>query len=84
VAVTTALIREHIAELEKSSPLTPEIGALNERSNTHRCHWIQSLLKRGLEPDFCILERLEGEWPWLPSTAYTEPPLSKVKMGKYK
>ena len=35
---------------------------MNERSNTHRCYWIQSLRKKGKKPTQVILQQLnEGE-----------------------
>jgi GIY-YIG catalytic domain-containing protein len=51
-------------------PAERYVNHLNEHSNTHRCHWIQSLRKRGLEPDCCILERIEGAWPWQEAERY--------------
>lgn len=37
---------------------------MNERSNCHRSHWLQSLRSRGLRPIMVLLERIHGEWPW--------------------
>lgn len=36
----------------------------NENSNTHRCHWIQSIVKRGAKPIHVILETLEDGAEW--------------------
>lgn len=36
----------------------------NERSNTYRCHWIQSVLKKGLRPIQNILETLTLDQDW--------------------
>lgn len=37
---------------------------MNEVSNCHRSHWLQSLKAFGLRPSMLILERIVGEWPW--------------------
>lgn len=37
---------------------------MNEKSNCHRSHWLQSLKARGLRADLVILERIDGDWPW--------------------
>lgn len=37
---------------------------MNERSNCHRSHWLQSLKARGMRADMVILERIDGAWPW--------------------
>lgn len=37
---------------------------MNERSNCHRSHWLQSLKARGLRADMVFLERIDGAWPW--------------------
>lgn len=38
---------------------------MNEKSNCHRSHWLQSLRRQGLKPEMVIFERIEGEgWPW--------------------
>jgi hypothetical protein len=37
---------------------------MNERSNCHRCHWLQSLKRRGLRPRLVILEEIPGNYPW--------------------
>lgn len=37
---------------------------MNERSNCHRSHWLQSLKARGLRAEMLILERIDGSWPW--------------------
>lgn len=37
---------------------------MNELSNCHRSHWLQSLKAPGLRADMVILERIDGEWPW--------------------
>lgn len=36
----------------------------NENSNTHRCHWIQSLVKRSARPAHVILETLDDDAEW--------------------
>lgn len=36
----------------------------NEKSNTHRSHWIQGILKRGKKPLQVILEELPDETNW--------------------
>ena len=43
---------------------------MNERSNCHRSHWLQSLKSRGLMPTMVILEELIGEWPWQEAERY--------------
>ena len=43
---------------------------MNEVSNCHRSHWLQSLKKRGLVPDLVIFESVHGEWPWQESERY--------------
>lgn len=37
---------------------------MNDRSNCHRSHWLQSLKARGLRADLIVLERIDGAWPW--------------------
>lgn len=37
---------------------------MNEISNCHRSHWLQSLKARGLRADMAILERIDGAYPW--------------------
>ena len=36
----------------------------NEKSNTYRCHWVQSLLKLGLRPIQIIIEKLPLDQDW--------------------
>lgn len=36
----------------------------NERSNTHRCHWIQSVMAKGKRPIQIILEELPADADW--------------------
>ena len=36
----------------------------NERSNTHRCHWIQSVIQKGSRPQQIILEELPDGSDW--------------------
>lgn len=36
----------------------------------HRSHWLQSLKRRGLQPELVILERIEGAWPWQESERF--------------
>lgn len=43
---------------------------MNEISNCHRSHWLQSLKKRGLFPIMVVFERVEGEWPWQEAERY--------------
>lgn len=43
---------------------------MNERSNCHRSHWLQSLKRRGLWPVLVIFERIIGGWPWQHSERY--------------
>ena len=43
---------------------------MNERSNCHRSHWLQSLKRRGLKPELVIIETVDGEWPWQESERY--------------
>lgn len=43
---------------------------MNEVSNCHRSHWLQSLKRRGLRPELVILESVHGEWPWQESERY--------------
>jgi len=40
------------------------INQCNEHSNTYRCHWIQSLIKRGKKPVQVILQSLPDESDW--------------------
>lgn len=40
------------------------LNHMNERSNTHRSHWLQTLRQKGLRPRMVILETIEGRWPW--------------------
>lgn len=37
---------------------------MNERSNTHRCHWIQSLRKKGKKPTQVVLQQLNDDEDW--------------------
>lgn len=37
---------------------------LNDKSKTHKVHWIQSLLKKGLKPELVILEQLNDDDNW--------------------
>jgi hypothetical protein len=37
---------------------------MNEISNCHRSHWLQSLKRRGLKPEMVTLATVEGGWPW--------------------
>lgn len=37
---------------------------MNEVSNCHRSHWIQSLKAQGKVPLMVIVERIEGDMPW--------------------
>jgi hypothetical protein len=43
---------------------------MNEVSNCHRSHWLQSLKKRDLWPELVILETIVGAWPWQHSERY--------------
>jgi hypothetical protein len=43
---------------------------MNEKSNCHRSHWLQSLKRKGLIPRVVILEIVEGAWPWQESERY--------------
>lgn len=43
---------------------------MNEVSNCHRSHWLQSLKKNGQKPDLLILEEIRGEFPWQESEKY--------------
>lgn len=43
---------------------------MNEVSNCHRSHWLQSLKRRGLMPQMLILETVEGAWPWQESERF--------------
>jgi hypothetical protein len=43
---------------------------MNEVSNCHRSHWLQSLKKQGAKPDLLILEEIRGDWPWQHSERY--------------
>lgn len=40
------------------------VNQCNERSNTHRCHWIQSVLTKGKRPIQVILEGLHDNDDW--------------------
>jgi hypothetical protein len=37
---------------------------MNERSNTHRCHWIQSLRRKGKKPTQVVLQELNDDEDW--------------------
>lgn len=37
---------------------------MNEKSNCHRSHWLQSLKAKGQWPGLVILEMINGAWPW--------------------
>ncbi len=37
---------------------------MNEKSNCHRSHWLQSLKAKGLKPEMVIIEEIRGAWPW--------------------
>lgn len=37
---------------------------MNEKSNCHRSHWLQSLKAKGQWPGLVILEMISGAWPW--------------------
>lgn len=43
---------------------------MNEKSNCHRSHWLQSLKKKGLKPHLVIIEEIYGAWPWQESERY--------------
>jgi len=43
---------------------------MNDVSNCHRSHWLQSLKKQGAKPDLLILEKIHGDWPWQHSERY--------------
>lgn len=43
---------------------------MNEISNCHRSHWLQSLKRNGQKPDMVILEEIRGDWPWQESERY--------------
>lgn len=43
---------------------------MNEKSNCHRSHWLQSLKAKGLKPYMVILEQIDGAWPWQESERY--------------
>jgi hypothetical protein len=43
---------------------------MNEVSNCHRSHWLQSLKKKGITPELFILEEITGHWPWQESERY--------------
>lgn len=43
---------------------------MNERSNCHRSHWLQSLKSRDLWPGLVIFEIIGGAWPWQHSERY--------------
>lgn len=43
---------------------------MNDVSNCHRSHWLQSLKRRGLIPGLVILEEIRGAWPWQESERY--------------
>jgi len=40
------------------------INQCNEKSNTYRCHWIQSLVKQGMHPIQTFLEVLDDNANW--------------------
>lgn len=37
---------------------------MNEKSNCHRSHWLQSLKAQGLRPSMVLIEEVCGAWPW--------------------
>ena len=37
---------------------------MNDVSNCHRSHWLQSLKSKGLKPEMVILEEMDGESDW--------------------
>ena len=43
---------------------------MNEKSNCHRSHWLQSLKAKGLWPGLVIFEMMQGGWPWQHSERY--------------
>lgn len=43
---------------------------MNEVSNCHRSHWLQSLKKAGKRPLMTIIEQITGDMPWQPSERY--------------
>lgn len=43
---------------------------MNEKSNCHRSHWLQSLKRKGLKPTLVIFEEIIGEWPWQEAEIY--------------
>lgn len=43
---------------------------MNERSNCHRSHWLQSLKRQGKMPILSIIEEIRGEWPWQESERF--------------
>lgn len=51
-------------------PLERLQNHMNERSNCHRSHWLQSLKARGLKPEMVIIEEIHGAWPWQESERY--------------
>ena len=42
------------------------VNQMNEKSNTHRCHWIQSLIAKGTKPKQLILEAMPDSCDWKP------------------
>lgn len=56
---------EEVRYIGKSERPVERLGNhMNERSNCHRSHWLQSLKRDGLKPHMVILERIQGDWPW--------------------
>ncbi len=51
-------------------PLERLQNHMNERSNCHRSHWLQSLKRRGLMPLMTLLARIDGAWPWQAEERY--------------
>lgn len=51
-------------------PLERLKNHINEQSNCHRSHWLQSLKRKGLKPELRILESVAGEWPWQEAERY--------------
>lgn len=43
---------------------------MNEVSNCHRSHWLQSLKKAGKRPTITIIEQIAGDIPWQLSERY--------------
>lgn len=43
---------------------------MNESSQCHRSHWLQSLRAQGKRPGMVLFERIEGEWPWQESERF--------------